>query len=45
MQPYVRRVRVSNVASVPLEIDSCFGATVILTAVDGPRGHSSFTVS
>ena len=44
-QPYVRRVRVSNVASVPVEIYSCFGGTVINTAVDGVRGHSSFKAS
>ena len=44
-QPYVRRVRVSNVASVPVEIYSCFGGTVINTAVDGLRGHSSFKAS
>ena len=42
LQPYVRRVRVSDVASVPVEIYSCFGGTVINTAVDGLRGHSSF---
>ena len=44
-QPYVRRVRVSNVASVPVEIYSCFGGTVINAAVDGLRGHSSFKAS
>ena len=42
LQPYVRRVRVSDVASVPVEIFACFGGTVINTAVDGLRGHSSF---
>ena len=38
----MRRVRVSNMASVPVEIYACFGGTTILTAVDGLRGHSSF---
>ena len=38
LQPYVRRVRVSDVASVPVEIYSCFGGTVSNTAVDGLPG-------
>ena len=38
LQPYVRRVRVSDVASVPVEIYSCFGGTVTNTALDGLPG-------
>ena len=42
LEPYVRRVRITNVTGVPVEFQSCFGATCILTAVEGPQGHSSF---
>ena len=43
-QPFVRRVRVSNVSGVPVEFKNAFGASCILTSVEGPRGHSSFKV-
>ena len=42
LNPYVRRVRISNVTGTPLEFEASMGATCILTAIEGPRGHSSF---
>lgn len=42
LNPYVRRVRISNVTGTPVEFEASMGATCILTAIEGPRGHSSF---
>ena len=43
MQPYVRRVRITEVTGKPVTFENCFGGSCILTAIEGSQGHSSFT--
>ena len=43
LEPYVRRVRITEVTGKPVTFENCFGGSCILTAIEGTQGHSSFT--
>jgi len=43
LEPYVRRVRITEVTGKPVTFENCFGGSVILSAIEGTQGHSSFT--
>ena len=42
-QPYVRRVRITEVTGKPITFENCFGGSCILASIEGIQGHSSFT--